>query len=121
MHGVCRVPGLPFAHAFSWIEPFAFAGPARAAAVLQAAYRKLLAAVDADAIRSNGEERQSVPYNLLLTRRWMLLVPRSREHCESISVNALGFAGSLFVRNEEQRETVRRIGPMSLLRAVAVG
>jgi len=63
---------------------------------------------------------QSPPYNLLATRRWMLVVPRSREHYESISVNALGFAGSLFVRNRAELERVRRSGPMNVLRAVTL-
>ena len=118
--GICRVPGLPFAHALSWLEPSLLAAPARAAAALLAGYREMLAAMSLSAIRSGGEERQSAPYNLLLTRRWMLLVPRSREHCEAVSVNALGYAGSLFVRNDEQLATVKRVGPMSLLRAVAL-
>ena len=118
--GICRVPGLPFAHALSWLEPSLFSAPPRTAAALLARYRELLAALSLSAIRSGGEERQSAPYNLLLTRRWMLLVPRSREHCETVSVNALGYAGSLFVRNDEQLATVKRIGPMSLLRAVAL-
>lgn len=59
------------------------------------------------------------PYNLLLTRRWLLVVPRSREHYAGISVNALGFAGSLFVRHAEQIEEVRQLGPLRLLTAVA--
>ncbi|MCK7493719.1 MAG: hypothetical protein MZW92_22090 [Comamonadaceae bacterium] len=34
-----------------------------------------------------------------MTRRWVPLVPCvSREHCEGVSVNAPGFAGSLFVK-----------------------
>jgi ATP adenylyltransferase len=49
----------------------------------------------------------------------MLVVPRSREHFESISVNALGFAGSLFVRNRGELELVRKSGPMKILRQVA--
>lgn len=60
------------------------------------------------------------PYNLLATRRWMLVVPRRQEHYQTISVNALGFAGSLYVRNSTELELVRRGGPMNVLRAVAV-
>jgi ATP adenylyltransferase len=59
------------------------------------------------------------PYNLLTCGRWLVVVPRSREKHEHISVNALGFAGSLFVRHPEQIESVRRIGPLALLAAVA--
>ena len=38
------------------------------------------------------------PYNLLATRDWMLLVPRSCAESHGINVNAMGFAGSLLVR-----------------------
>jgi len=68
----------------------------------------------------NEPERQRAPYNLLVARRWMLLVPRSREHFGTISVNALGFAGSLFVRDDAEMSALRATGPMSVLQAVAV-
>ncbi|HSU77226.1 MAG TPA: phosphorylase [Burkholderiales bacterium] len=60
------------------------------------------------------------PYNLLATRRWMLVVPRRQARYESLSVNALGFAGSLLVRNSAELESVRRAGPMNVLRAVTL-
>jgi ATP adenylyltransferase len=50
----------------------------------------------------------------------MLLVPRSREFFDAISINSLGFAGALLVRNEEQLERVRSCGPMTVLREVAL-
>jgi len=50
----------------------------------------------------------------------MLLVPRTQEHFGTISVNALGFAGSLFVRDEAEMAMLRATGPMSALKAVAV-
>jgi ATP adenylyltransferase len=49
----------------------------------------------------------------------MLLVPRSREHFEEISLNALAFAGSFFVRNEEQLGILKTAGPLKALAAVA--
>lgn len=55
-------------------------------------------------------------YNLLVTRRWMMLVPRSRESFRSISVNALGYAGSLLVKNREEMEWIKQAGPMEVLR-----
>ena len=120
-NGIARVPGLAFSHAFAWMEPARFQGEAGIAPRLHALYLELLAAVGLESVRVHGEVRQSAPYNLLLTRRWMLLVPRSKEHFGSISVNALGFAGSLFVRDAGQTELVRRAGPMAVLRGVSVG
>ena len=66
-----------------------------------------------------GLQRQSGPYCLIVTRDWMLLVPRSREFFESISINSLGFAGALLVRNKEEMERVKSCGPMTVLRKVA--
>ena len=50
-----------------------------------------------------------------------IVIPRSREACESISVNALGYAGALFVRDEGELEKLRRLGPMKLLGEVGCG
>ena len=63
---------------------------------------------------------QSGPYNLLLTREWMLLVPRSEECFESISINALGFAGALLVKNEEQMHMLKQAGAMAVLKSTGV-
>jgi len=77
---------------------------------LHQAFRSACAELELD------PDRQPMrPYNLLVNPQWLLVVPRSREHYQEISVNALGFAGSLFVRNPEQLETVRRLGPLKLL------
>ena len=59
------------------------------------------------------------PHNLLMTRDWMCVVPRSREHFHSISVNGLGYAGSLFARDERERQLVRTDGPMKVLTTVS--
>jgi ATP adenylyltransferase len=95
---------LPFKHAFARIA--AGADPA----MLHRQYRDLLRACGI----------ATAAYNLLVTPRWMLLVPRSRECFDSLTVNALGFAGSLFARTREQMERIREYGPMNVLRAVAV-
>ncbi|WP_008309511.1 ATP adenylyltransferase family protein [Leptolyngbya sp. PCC 6406] len=58
------------------------------------------------------------PYNLLVTRRWMLAVPRTQDRYDTISVNALGYAGSLLVRNAEELKRLKAIGPLGLLTAV---
>jgi ATP adenylyltransferase len=99
---------LPFLHAFA---PLADLGE------MHARYRELLARCGITAL---AEEKQSAPYNLLATRRWMLVVPRRRERAEGISINALGFAGSLFVRNDDELERVRRARPMNILRMVTL-
>jgi ATP adenylyltransferase len=66
------------------------------------------------------EARQSGPYNLIITRNWMLLIPRTTEFFQGISINALGFAGSLLVRNKRQMEEIKSHGPMKVLRETAL-
>jgi ATP adenylyltransferase len=105
---------LAFKHGFELVAPDAtpFA--------LHALYRELLQRCGISAVATPEGERQSAPYNLLLRRGWMLVVARSRECFETVSINALGFAGSLFVRTHAELERVRVVGPMRVLRAVAV-
>lgn len=112
------VPVLPFRHVFMLLPDGQSEKLEDAAAYSLKTYRHMLKRVGIKPVPGDGLERQSAPYNLLLTRRWMLLVPRSRESCEGISVNALGFVGSFFVRNKTEMETVRRLGAMEVLTAV---
>ena len=62
---------------------------------------------------------QSGAYNLLFTREWMLIVPRKQEEFEKISVNSLGFAGALLVKNQQQMQLLKNINPINLLNNVA--
>lgn len=112
------VPGLAFSHAFAPLALPAARGPDLARTAL-ARYRALLAAAGVRVIDVDGEPQPLAPYNLLVTPLGMLIVPRSAESVEGISVNTLGFAGSFFVRNEAQMRTIERLGPMAMLRQVA--
>ena len=109
-----QCPALPVPHAFVRLEPAAL----NDSEALFRLYIGLLEAIGIEALSVGGEIRQSAPYNLLLTRDWMLAVPRSRECHAGMSVNALGFAGSLFVMQREQLEQVEATGPLALLQAV---
>jgi ATP adenylyltransferase len=104
----------PFRHAYSRIRV------QESAHGLHACYRKLLRRVGISAVAAAEGELSSAAYNLLVRRTWMLVVPRSRACFESIAVNALGFAGSLFVRSQADLDRVRAVGPMQVLRAVAM-
>ncbi|NMG07527.1 DUF4922 domain-containing protein [Brasilonema sp. UFV-L1] len=117
---VGTIPQFPFVHAFTKLDPDGFESPLKAAEVTLECYRTLLDAVGLGNSES-ASGRQSGPYNLLATREWMLIVMRSQESFESIAVNSLGFAGSLFVRNEQQMQILKDLGPMTLLQKVAIG
>jgi ATP adenylyltransferase len=49
-----------------------------------------------------GNSPPAASYNLLVTRQWLLWVPRSQEFFEGISINALGFAGALLAKDTVQ-------------------
>ena len=94
------VPGLPFLHAYAPMDPAWFDPRKDGAASLLACYHSLLRAVGLSVEARPSGHATSVPYNLLATRRWLLLVPRSQEYFEGISINALGFAGTLRSRTK---------------------
>jgi ATP adenylyltransferase len=104
---------LPFIHALAPLNPHWVESPFTAAQATLEVYRTLLGAVGLDA-------RQCGAYNLLATRKWMLIVPRSQEHFQSIYVNSLGFAGALLVRNAAEMEILKAEGPMTILKNVAM-
>ena len=111
--GVFRAPQLAFAHAAAWLGD-------NAAANAHATYLQLLHAIGVEPLDVAGVAHHSAPYNLLVTRRWMLAVPRGVSHVEGVAINALGFAGSLFVRDDAQRRVVETLGPMKLLASATI-
>jgi sulfate adenylyltransferase (ADP) / ATP adenylyltransferase len=105
----------PFRHALIKLDPACLNSPSEAAIMTLECYKALLESVG---LPFEGD-RQTGAYNLLMTREWMLLVPRSQESFESIAVNSLGFAGALLVRNRQQLELLKQQSPMKLLANVA--
>ena len=81
-------------------------------------YHMLLSAVGITS-RNQWQGTQSAPYNFLCTRHWMMIVPRSQEKHAGISVNSLGFVGSLLVKDSATLEELKTMGPLHLLRSVS--
>lgn len=108
------LPGItefPFAHALSSLDStWEFN---RAGQELQSRYHEMLEQF------ANLAQPQPLAYNLLVTREWMLLVPRSQEKVGDISINSLGFAGVLLVKDAEQMQFLKGMGPLTLLSEVA--
>jgi ATP adenylyltransferase len=102
------LPELPFAHAAQRLEAL----PRQATGAGEA-----LAGIAAG-LRDASFPAREASHNLLLTRDWMLLVPRSRSYWTDVSVNALGFAGSLVVSGATALAQVRRLGPIQVLKEV---
>lgn len=114
------IPGLPFGHGFAVLEENNQGFPHDAAKKTLVLYSAMLEKLGLETPRADILTIQSKPYCLLLTRQWMLLVPRSREFFDSISINSLGFAGALLVRDKKQMDLLKKNGPLSVLKSVAL-
>jgi len=114
--GILRVPAFGFRHAFARLAPGVWDHPAHSLGVL---YRELLAHCGIGAVAGPDGERQSGAYNLLVSRRWMLVVPRTQGNFDTVPVSALCYIGALFVRGEADAARVRAEGPLKVLRGVA--
>ncbi|MEJ2684367.1 MAG: DUF4922 domain-containing protein [Candidatus Sulfobium sp.] len=110
------VPGFPFKHIFARVEE----GRLQHREEIFALYGEMIRRTGLESPAGKGPKRQSGPYCLLVTRSWMLLVPRSREFFDSISINSLGLAGALLVRNRGQLKLIEKTGPMQVLAHVAL-
>jgi len=116
--GAGTIPGFDFLHSFAVLGT----ATSERAAAREAfeCYVSMLEQVGLRPPSGEGSDLQGGPYNLIVTREWLLLVPRSREFFDSISINALGFAGALLVWNEEQLRALRAAGPLAVLRETAL-
>lgn len=108
------IAGLPFLHAYAPMHPDWLDPRKDGASSLLSCYHSLLRAVGLSV------EAPSAPYNLLVTRRWLVLVPRSQEFFEGTSINALGFAGALLVKDATQLTILRKQGPMTALQRISL-
>lgn len=118
--GEPAIPAFPFLNAFARLDPGKQGALPDAAREAYDIYCSMLKQLGMRPPAPSGLTRQSMPYCLLATREWMLIVPRSREYFEEISLNSLAFAGSFFVRDQGRLARLRNRGLMNALRAVAV-
>ncbi|KAF9387576.1 bifunctional AP-4-A phosphorylase/ADP sulfurylase [Podila verticillata] len=57
----------------------------------------------------------SFAYNWILTKEFMMIVPRKQEGFGPISINSLGFAGMVLAKTAEELEMVQKTGVMDLV------
>lgn len=110
---------LPYVHALAHLPLEQTTALPNAANTLLTIYRTLLQSVGLSP-EITEKEQQPGPYNLLATRQWMMIVPRTQEKFDSISINSLGFAGSLLVKNQDEMAVVKKLGPLHILKRVGV-
>ena len=57
-----------------------------------------------------------LPYNLLLTKDWFVIIPRSKVKSSEIFLNGLNYAGYFLLKSEEQLEVISEVGCMQILK-----
>ena len=61
-----------------------------------------------------------LPYNLLISNKWFVLIPRSKEGHKGFSLNAIGYAGFLLATAESNLAWLHENGPSQLLAEAAI-
>ena len=119
-NSVGRIASFPFCHAIASLDLSSSHSPQAAAKIMLQHYHVLLNQVGYGIHSITHEQRQPGAYNCLITRNWMLIVPRSQESFQNIPINSLGFAGSLFVRDRTSLNLLKELTPIRLLQNVAI-
>ena len=109
-------PRLPMKHCFVRVD-CGIGAPLEA--TTDALYRAYGIALETLGLKP-GVDGLLPPYNLLIGDGWLFLVPRGCEHFEEISISAVNYGGTLYVRYAEQVDVVRRAGPMQALASVGI-
>ncbi|OWY99420.1 hypothetical protein PHMEG_00029574 [Phytophthora megakarya] len=113
-----QLPELPFCHFLHRIDLASDIDSDKAAAHIVTIYDKVLKQMN-DVEYPRPYTTTPVAYNLLLTSSFLFVIPRKAQGFNGIEVNSIGFIGSFFVRNNEQRVFFETHGgPMELLRQV---
>ncbi|KAJ3339641.1 MAP/microtubule affinity-regulating kinase 3 [Gonapodya sp. JEL0774] len=122
-----NIPNLPFHHAAVLLPEVESKSRAKA---LERTYENLVDAaflplgvsrtVWARADPTASSMSPDIPSsNFIMTRQWMLLIPRRMESVEGISINSVGYAGMLLTKTEADIEKLVKLGPMKVLTELA--
>lgn len=117
---ITQLRSFGFRHCFAKLELDDSGFPLKPKEQCYDLYRRMLSDLGMSVPRERETVKQLGPYCLLVTRQWMLLVPRTQEFYGEVSVNSLGFAGCLLVRKSEHLDLVKKTGPLELLRSVSI-
>lgn len=113
---IVTIPELPYQQAIAFFDNLEEKSTLEVAEILDKIYNQLLKKLSLN----NNPNQQADNYNLLITKKWMMMIPRSQPKFKSISVNSLGFAGALLVKNKNQLETLIKHKPLHILKKVGV-
>ncbi|MGP1382661.1 MAG: ATP adenylyltransferase family protein [Thainema sp.] len=116
-NGIGTLPVFDFQHAIASLPSFSDLcqqSDTEAGEILETHYHQLL-----HHLRLTANAEPPI-YNLLITRAWMMVIPRSQEKVNGISLNSLAYAGTLLVKDTAQLEQLKQMRPITLLNQAAV-
>lgn len=119
-HEIGRISCFPFQHALMRFNFQSHQNILEKASYSLDCYQKLLTTLNISILCNQNERKNISAYNLLMTKEWILIIPRLQETSKGISVNAAGFAGTLFVRNKKQMQLLKANGPIATLKGVTL-
>lgn len=59
-------------------------------------------------------------HNMILTKRWIMVVPRSKGWIGEVPTNAAGMVGMVFCKSEKEYQGWMDLGPMEALKEFGV-
>lgn len=68
-----------------------------------------------------AKQGESVPHDVIFTKKWIMVIPRSRRNFEGSSdVNAPGMLGMIWLKHDEEVTKWKELGPARVLRQLGV-
>ena len=117
---VFSVHGLPFMHAaFGISQSFSHKDGRNVFEYIEKQYLVCMEYLAAKFVKSGIPwSPQTDSYNILMTREYCVVIPRSSDDISGVGCNAMGYAGSFFLASKEEIEQVKRLGPSHVLRTL---
>lgn len=103
-------PFIYFLHRFEKAKPDA--------AYLLAKYVELLQKARV-ALKLPADEEQ-VPHNFILTKRWMMIIPRRAKVSFELTANSAGMLGSMYIASQEQLDAWKEAGPANVVAGLGI-
>lgn len=83
-------------------------------------YKRLCTEAQAAWQSSVSETSEYFPHNMVLTQRWIMVIPRRKAEVQGASANAAGMMGMVWVTNDNQLDQWKAFGPVKVLAELGV-